>query len=446
MRLLISILWICTTAILVYIPSQSDFLKISLPYTVLFGLYLFSYRYFRSHSDVLFLIFLSVVVRFVTVFAFPNLSDDIYRFLWDGHLLNDGINPFLYTPSEWLSVGNANEALSALYPRLNSPEYYSIYPPVCQGLFAFVTWLFPTSPYWASVALKLVFLFSEIGTIYILMKFVQQLGLPLKRVLLYALNPLIIVELCGNLHFEAIMIFFMIAGLWFFARKRHMFFGILFGLSILTKLLPLMFLPFLLLRAHWKNILVGFGAIAITLLVGFSSLIDLTVVEKFASSLDLYFRKFEFNASIYYLAREVGYWYRGYNMIASIGPWLSVIALVAILSLALFERKRTMRTFFESALLAFTIYLLLTTTIHPWYLALPIVLCIFTRFRYPLFWSGLITLTYINYWGDGYHERMGIVVLEYICVLTLLYLEVFRVPMVRSLAIRFLRFFRSLRP
>ena len=444
MKILIAVLWVCLTLVLTYLPAQDNFPTIALGYTGLFGLYLVSYRVFRKHSDVLLLIFLGVFLRALTLFAFPNLSDDIYRFLWDGHLINDGINPFLFTPTEWMGRDPGAGIYSELYPKLNSPEYYSVYPPVCQILFAAATKLFPLSAYWASVFLKLVFLTAEVGTVYILMKFVQQVGLPLKRVLLYALNPLIIIELMGNLHFECIMIFFLVAALWFYARKRFWIFGLLFGLSILTKLLPLMFLPFFIRRTPFKKLIISFSIIAAVISLGFLPFINQAVIGKFGSSLDLYFRKFEFNASFYYLAREFGFAWKGFNMIATIGPRLSVLTLIIIIGLMLRENKMSITSLTKNCLLAFTTYLLLTTTVHPWYLATPIVLCIFTHFRYPLFWSGLITLTYINYWGGDYHERMGVVVIEYAIVMTILYLEAFRVPLVKKMALNFLRFFRTI--
>ncbi len=446
MKILVAVLWICLTLILAYLPDQSDFITIAIAYIGLFGLYLASYRIFRKHSEVLLLLFLGILLRGITLFAFPNLSDDIYRFLWDGHLINEGINPFLYTPTEWLAQNTTDGVYAELYPKLNSPDYYSVYPPVCQLLFASATKVFPLSVYWGAVFLKFIFLLAEIGTIYILMKFVQQVGLPLKRVLLYALNPLIIIELVGNLHFECIMIFFLVAALWFFARKRFLIFGVLFGLSILTKLLPLMFLPFFLRRTPIKKLIISFTMIAIVVALGFLPFINEAVIGKFGSSLDLYFRKFEFNASFYYLAREFGFAWKGYNMIQVIGPRLSVLTLLIIIGLMLRENEMNITSLAKNCLLAFTTYLLLTTTVHPWYLATPIVLCIFTHFRYPLFWSGLITLTYINYWGGEYAERLWVVAIEYIIVLTILYLEAFRVPLIKKLDIRFLKFFQRFNP
>ena len=48
------------------------------------------------------------------------------------------MNPFGYTPQEMLKIQNGNVFLSSLFPHLNSPDYYTIYPPICQYVFQFI--------------------------------------------------------------------------------------------------------------------------------------------------------------------------------------------------------------------------------------------------------------------------------------------------------------------
>ena len=161
------------------------------------------------------------------------------------------------------------------------------------------------------------------------------------------------------------------------------------------------------------------------MLVLFSPLLNLTFIENFSQSLDLYFRKFEFNGSIYYLMRWWGYQTKGYNLIQWIGPRLGLLVLLAILAKSIFERQPGWHNFPESALFAMTIYLFLGTTIHPWYVSLPLACCVFTRYRFPVVWSGMIMLTYINYSYPEYQENLAIVAIEYIVVYSYLGLEYF---------------------
>ena len=136
--------------------------------------------------------------------------------------------------------------------------------------------------------------------------------------------------------------------------------------------------------------------------------------NNFGASLDLYFQKFEFNASIYYAIRWVGYQVVGYNWIQSAGPALAVIVLLGILTVAFFEKEITWKNIFGKMLFAICLYLAFATIVHPWYLSLPIVLCLFTPFRFPILWSGLIFLTYINYSYATYVENLWMVEIEYV--------------------------------
>ncbi len=437
-------MWIAFVVCLGYLPKQDDILWILGCYFPLFVLYIGTYRYFKTHGDILFFIFLSILLRWLLVFAFPNLSDDIYRFLWDGYLINDGINPYLYTPTELLEIpGQDLATYQELYPLLNSPDYYSIYPPVCQAIFASCTWVFKTNIYWAMVLMKVMFVGAETLSIYFLMKLTRMAGFKLRKVLLYALNPLIIIELCGNLHFEALMILFLILALWAFIRRRYKFFGIFMGLSVGAKLLPLMFLPFFLFRTRSHDLLRALSVMVLVLVVIFLPFIGWDLIYHLYDSINLYFQKFEFNASIYYIVRWIGYEIKGYNVIQTMGPILYLIAFSVILFLMFTERRKTFRSLLERMLLAFTAYLILATTVHPWYVAMPLVLSVFTHYRYPIFWSGLICCTYVNYAYDPYHENLWVVGIEYSIVFALIMIEVFKVPLA-GMFVHYWKWFRKL--
>ncbi len=356
-------------------------------------------------------------LRVLLLFAFPRLSDDIYRFVWDGRLIIQGINPFSHLPGHYLtqSVPGLTPELFAL---LNSPDYYTIYPPIAQGVFAAAAWLFPTSVAGSALVLQVFLLACEVGSLFLLLAILRHFGLPAARALFYWLNPLIIIEITGNLHFEGAMVCFTLLGLHLLIRHRWAGAGAALAAAVAAKLLPLLLLPFLLRRLWWRPLLwfsFTFGAATVLF---FLPLLTTSFPANFGSSLDLYFRKFEFNASLYYLARAYGYYQIGWNQIAYFGPLLAKLAAGAILLLALLEpRPATWRKLPVRWLAAFVIYLLCATTVHPWYLSLPIVLCVFTTWRFPLVWSFLIALTYTSYTTLPYAENLWLVGLEYLIVL-----------------------------
>ena len=143
----------------------------------------------------------------------------------------------------------------------------------------------------------------------------------------------------------------------------------------------------------------------------------------FTDSLDLYFRSFEFNGSLYYLERSIGTALVGYNPIHWIGPINSVLVLLGILFLAFRERDANLNSLFIQMVLAHSIYLFFATTVHPWYLSLTAVLAIFTNTRYVFLWSATILLSYGAYKIEGVRESTVLLLLEYVPVFILLILD-----------------------
>ncbi|MBT8325148.1 MAG: mannosyltransferase, partial [Winogradskyella sp.] len=70
--------------------------KLLLLYTILVVLGYFLIKSSGFHIKLL--IISAFVFRLLFLFAIPNLSQDFYRFIWDGRLILEGINPYLFTP------------------------------------------------------------------------------------------------------------------------------------------------------------------------------------------------------------------------------------------------------------------------------------------------------------------------------------------------------------
>ncbi len=407
-----------------YKVQQSDFQDLLLFYIPCFLAYVFVFHFVKEKTIIWSFIVLGILLRFLLIFSFPNLSDDIYRFIWDGRLAVNGINPFNYLPSYFIENQIAISGISIeLFNELNSPNYYTIYPPVCQGIFTAACWLFPESLIGSAAVMKFFMFAFECGSIILIIKLLRHFRLPLKNVLLYVLNPLVLIEIMGNLHFEGAMVFFLLLTVWLMVKNRLTLSAIAIAFSIASKLLPLIFLPFLIRRLGWKKSVHYFGIVGIVLLLLFSPLMNGLFIQNFSSSLDLYFQKFEFNASIYYLLRWLFKLLTSYNQIATIGPLLGLFVLAGVILYAFKERLPNSGNLFQAMLFGICLYLFLATTVHPWYVFLPLVLSIFTRFKFPIVWSGLIILTYINYSYSVYFENLWVVGLEYTIVFAYLFWE-----------------------
>jgi len=402
-----------------FLSDQKDFAGIIIPYSISFCIYiLFVFKLDRS--DYFFgLLCLAAVCRILLLFSFPNLSDDIYRFLWDAHLILDGQNPYLLLPDNIVTQEN-----QALYDLLNSPSYYSPYPPVAQIIYSIAAYVSDADLQIFSLVIKLFTLTAELGTIYYMVKLLDLLDLARTRVFIYALNPLIIIELMGNLHFESFMILFVMGTVYHLIKSNYTMSSVAFVLAIASKLLPLMFTPFLLAYLGIKRSIRFLIITCILTMVVFIPIIIGIIDGTFLSSVGLYFQKFEFNASLYYLLREVGFLIYGWNTIGTLGPTLALSTLGAICFVWYKQRSKIVPSnLFLYLLFTITIYLFAATTVHPWYVALPLAFCLFTEFRFPMIWSGLIYFTYYNYSQTPYQENLWIVFVEYAIVFSMVIFE-----------------------
>jgi hypothetical protein len=233
------------------------------------------------------------------------------------------------------------------------------------------------------------------------------------------------------------MIFFLVWSLYLLHTDKWKWAAIVFALSISVKLIPLLFLPLLLFyfiskktttkKALLKSI--GFYSIVgVTTIVLFAPFFSSEFVNNYSQTVALWFNNFEFNASIYYVTREIGYWITGYNEIAVIGKILPLLVFLFVMGLAISRRKIDTNVLITHMLFAFTVYLFLSTTVHPWYIATLLILGVFTNYKFPLVWSFVVILSYLAYININKadkSENLWIIALEYTIVYGVFIWEVF---------------------
>ena len=400
-------------------------------YVLVWGIYWWIIKQVRTEA-LDFWVYSALLFRLIFLFAVPALSDDFYRFIWDGRLWAAGYHPFKELPTYYLQSEGEIPGIDAwLYERLNSKEYFTIYPPLAQAVFWIAVALFPNTVIGSVITMRIFILAAEVASILVMKKLLTRFHLDTRHVLLYALNPLVILELTGNLHFEALVICFLLLAIYLISQSRLVWAGVSFALSVCAKLVPLIFLPLFLVRLGWKKVTLFYAIILFTCLLLFAPLLSREVLYGMSQSLGLYFKRFEFNASMYYLVREYGYWTKGYNIIQTAGWKLALtsgllILLVSWWPLRLLESIKARRPVRYPwhipdylhrvpplMMWIWGIYLLFSTTIHPWYIVPMLALSVFTAFRFVVVWTALIFFTYAGYGATEFQENMFIVLMEY---------------------------------
>ncbi len=337
-----------------YFTERTYFLKLLLLFVPAFVAYIYlsaGKHFFK------FTLLAAVVFRTLFLFSWPTLSDDYFRFIWDGRLVLAGFNPFEHLPSYYVTFPEQIPGINPeLFSHLNSPDYFSVYPPVCQFIFAVSAWLSGESNLGMVVMMRLTILAAEIGNIFILLKLLRHYKKPATQVLWYTLNPLVIVELTGNLHFEALLLLFLLSSWYGITQQKFILAGILFGLAVSVKLVPLLLMPLILAQVGWRKFMVFGSTAGLSFVALFIPFLSPTVLLNIGQSLNLYFQKFEFNASIYYGLRWAGSLLIGYNPISYIGPSLSLLTALFISTLAYKNRKNLLEKQAECWLFAFSMY------------------------------------------------------------------------------------------
>jgi hypothetical protein len=346
----------------------------------------------------------------------------------------EGLNPYLYTPDSFIQNGKFPIAQAQeLYNGMGalSSSHFTNYPPINQLCFAIAALFSGKSILGSVVVLRILIIAADIGTLYFGKKLLERLKLPSNRIFWYILNPFIIIELTGNLHFEGVMIFFFVWSLYLLHSGKWKWAAIVLACSISVKLIPLMFVP---LFIGWfrkstekltvLNLIAFYTIIGITTLLLFLPFFSMEFINNYSKTVGLWFGNFEFNASIYYIAREIGYAITGYNEIAIIGKVLPIISVLIILGFSFFKQNNTIPKLTTSILLAFACYLFLSTTVHPWYIATLVILCVFTNYKFPLVWSVALILSYLAYSNSSNTENLWVIGLEYIIVFTAFLWEV----------------------
>ncbi|HEX6718347.1 MAG TPA: glycosyltransferase 87 family protein [Pyrinomonadaceae bacterium] len=187
----------------------------------------------------------AAVFRLSIIFYPPYLSDDIYRYVWDGRVQATGINPYRYIPADQ-SLANLRD--EKIYPNINRRDTtHTIYPPVAEAVFLLIT-RFSESVTWMKAAM----VGFEAIAVWAIVQLLSSFGFARQRVLIYAWHPLIVWEFAGSGHVDALAIAFIALALLARRKNKETATGLLLACATCVKLFPVVLFPALYRRRSWK--------------------------------------------------------------------------------------------------------------------------------------------------------------------------------------------------
>ena len=362
---------------------------------------------------------IGILFRLIFLLSTPLLSQDFFRFLWDGMLLSNGLNPYEATPDLLNQTAPlfSTPFSQELYKGMGalSAEHYSNYPPINQLGFYLASIIGGNSILANIISIRVLLILSDLGIFWFGIKLLDYLNRSKKRIGLYFLNPLIIVELTGNLHWEGFMVFFFIFGLYLiFVKNQWKWATIPMAISVASKLIPLLILPlFWRFLKPKKSMLFGLLILLFLFLFFVPFFLGADNLSHYLNTLGLWFNRFEFNGSVYYLIRAIGYEVKGYNIIRKLGSVSPYIILGIVAVFTFIRNNKTPQVLLTGMLFCISCYFFIATTVHPWYIVSLVSLAIFTNYSYPLIWSALVVLSYATYGNPDFNENYYLIGLQY---------------------------------
>ncbi|NNK18750.1 MAG: mannosyltransferase [Maribacter sp.] len=420
-----------------YHLDRSDFVKLICLFGALFFLCFKLIQFEKWNFK--FLLFIGVLFRLVFLFIEPNLSQDYYRFIWDGELVRNFVNPYLHLPNTLIEqkdlvISNAQQ----LYQGMGelSAGHFSNYPPLNQFIFGLAALLGGKSILGATIVMRLIIILSDIGIFYFGRKLLKNLNLSPHLIFWYVLNPLIIIELTGNLHFEGVMLFFFVMALYFLSIKKWIMAGFIYALSISIKLVPLIFLPLFLKYLGFKKSVLFYFVIGITSLALSAPFLSHEFISNYTDTLGLWFSNFEFNSGLYNVIKQIAVKFEAkpWELIKTYGEITPYIIISLVLLFTFLRENKHLSGLITSMLWILTAYYVLAATVHPWYITFLVLLTIFTHYRFSLVWSLVVMLSYYAYSQISFKEHLGLLSIEYIVVYAFIIFELFRL---KSLKLEF---------
>lgn len=339
---------------------------------------------------------LGIGMRLALLPLLPHYSDDIYRFLWDGWVQVNGVNPFLHPPADV-----ALEALRTPWHELiNHPEISTIYPPAAQLVFRLLALLGPSvllfKGTWIACDLGVAWAVSRIAHRHHRAE-TRRSGpdaepaptAPSVALLLYLWSPLVVLEVAWSGHLEPLALLPMMAALLLVgSRRSSMLSGVLLGLGAGVKFAPAAGLPTLLRRGAPAGAALGLLAFAALYLP------YLDAGTHLWTGLGAYAARWKFNPGLYRILEAI--------LGVGQGPRLAAGGIVAAVAVFSFWKDWSLT---RSLLWILGTLLLLTPTLHPWYVLWILPLAAVRRSRGWLLLSGLV---FLSYWHHDSYMATGI--------------------------------------
>lgn len=150
---------------------------------------------------------------------YPALSDDVFRYRWEGKLQAAGGNPYEARPND----ADWNSLRDETFASTPGRDFRAVYGPLVEE----IEWLtyrrvsrFEARPFRQAFWFKLPSALFDLGALGALWLLLKVKGIALERMVIYAWSPLPLIEFWGTGHNDSIAIFFVVLALLAVSRRE----------------------------------------------------------------------------------------------------------------------------------------------------------------------------------------------------------------------------------
>lgn len=337
----------------------------------------------NSKNLMLIILFFAIFFRLCLIPPDPAaLSNDMYRYIWDGRVQQSGTNPYQYPP--------AAEELKPLrddriFPNINRKDYPTLYPAGAQLFFRIFYALAGDS----ISGYKGLMTFFDILTLLLLTALLRVYGFENARLIIYAWNPLVIFEIAYSGHLEGLTVFLMVAALYLNALQKKTPGIILLAVAGAVKFYPALLLAAFLNRGNRIKGMVTFLAAFVLLYLPY-----IGAGSKLSGFLPIYLNNpYEsFNLGLKYLLMLL-FPGLGYALLSQ----LFILALLAAGLVVFFKDKQNVQVMRYAYILVGWLIVWMPAALHPWYVILIIPFLAFYPSTAWLIFACVVVLSYFKH-------------------------------------------------
>ncbi|MDP2365444.1 MAG: hypothetical protein Q8M94_16950 [Ignavibacteria bacterium] len=384
-----------------------------------------------KESWIAWIIFTGLFARLILIPSSPILEDDFYRYLWDGAVTANEVNPYVFSPQDVMDknpvvpekiIKLADESGNVI-ERINYPEIKTIYPTLSQIIFAVSYYIFP----WSVTGWKLLMLMGDIFLLFFLIKILRELELPITFVAIYWLNPIVLHEFFNSGHYDLFALLFTAISIYYYLKNEYVTSSVTLAFAVGFKLWPILLFPIFLRRLtnqKWK-LLSSVFAFSIFVVVIFIPILRAGLDEN--QGLVKYAANWINNAAFYTLLKEsielFTTTFKIYYVCADcVARWITGGIILSVLLFLIRKPAKDNLDLVDKILLIIAISFLVSPTQFPWYLTWLILPLVFSPKISLLMYAFLIPLYHLNPFG-GYF-----VYIQHIPVILLFLYEIKRGP------------------